>query len=191
VLRYITSADPLLHSKQSSLFDTVSFMHSLNKQIGSSSAHQLLLLVTLFVATFGGYLYWLSSDSEIDRMIKQLDTQTFNPSEYTFYKDLQNEKYTGIKESIPRLDVLQGRPTSSAESYFIQAGTFRDPSRADQVKAELALLDVGPIAIRGTNFSGGNLNHVLIGPFNSYSLIASKSSKLQAHGHPSIVVKMK
>jgi len=163
-------------------------MHSPSNQTGNASASHLLLLVTLFVAAFGGYLYWLSSDNDLDRLIEQLDTEPFNPSDYTFYDDLPNEKYTGIKESPPSSPATR---TQSTGSYYIQVGAFGNRTRADQVKAELVLLDVGPITIRSNNTSKDSLNRVLVGPFNSYSLAATKASKLQAHGHPSVVLKKK
>jgi cell division protein FtsN len=143
------------------------------------------------VISFGGYLSWLSGEDELESLIKKNETkaEVFDVSEYTFYDDLQNEKYTGIKESSSKSISKSTKQANVTNKYFIQVGSFSDHSNADQVKAELTLMDVEQVIIERSGTSDLLLYQVSIGPFSSYSLAISKALFLKQQGYASIILK--
>ena len=174
-------------------------MPSANRQAGNPTGAQILLLVTLFTSTFSGYLYWLSSNSEIDDLIEQYSAEKgagdfAAPLEFTFPEYLLNVKYVGVKDdaAVTKVSSLPSKRSpdmSSSENFFIQAGAFNKRSNADQAKAELTLLGIDQIEIQASRSTGVSMYRTLIGPLHSYSLAAKKVSFLESQGYPSIVLK--
>jgi len=73
---------------------------------------------------------------------------------------------------------------------FLQAGAFENPSEADNVKAQLALIGVEASVSRAEVSGKGTVHRVRIGPFDDENLLEESRRELAEAGIPTIPVRM-
>ncbi|MBV6476242.1 MAG: SPOR domain-containing protein [Rhodocyclaceae bacterium] len=82
-------------------------------------------------------------------------------------------------------------PKPSAETLFLQAGSFQNPADADNLKARLALMGVEAGVQQVTLAEKGVMHRVRIGPFASVEAMAPTRSLLAQNGIQAGVVRVK
>lgn len=80
-------------------------------------------------------------------------------------------------------------PRAPAPRYYLQAGAFRNPADADNLKAQLALLGV-EAAIQTSDVPGKGVFHrVRVGPYAAMSEVERTRKQLTQNDIPTTVVK--
>ena len=88
--------------------------------------------------------------------------------------------------SKPQADASEAPP---ADRLYLQAGAFEDPSEADNVKAQLALMgDRGECAARATE-RPRNRSGVRVGPFSSQSALERMRGEMASAGIKTSIVR--
>ncbi|MDN5871857.1 MAG: SPOR domain-containing protein [Nitrococcus sp.] len=104
------------------------------------------------------------------------------PSMAEDWADAQHQR-PQIVEAIPR-EIEQAKA-----GYLLQAGSFRNPDDADQLKASLALLGV-EASIQNVKLATGETWHrVRIGPFSNRQRLSKIRKRLQVNNIHTIVLK--
>ncbi|WP_111642673.1 SPOR domain-containing protein [Marinimicrobium alkaliphilum] len=153
------------------------------------------------------YLWELPEPSDEPRTasVSAPETQTQRAAEpepsrpkprFDFYKLLRDSE-----EIVPATEPEQplrnrsqpqdSAPSSPAErvEYILQVGSFRNPTDADRLRAELLLLNLNAYTEQ-VNIRDGELWHrVLVGPFDNQSRLASARSTLVSNEFNALVLK--
>ncbi len=114
-------------------------------------------------------------------------TQQVEKPRFEFYKILP-----GAEEPVTEQQIKQAaKPGAPAENYLLQAGSFQNPSDADNLKARLALLGVEAgvepidLAEKGTWY------RVRVGPYSKVDEINRLRQTLAQNGIEATLVKIK
>lgn len=98
----------------------------------------------------------------------------------------------GAEVEQPRPRIIEATPREIDQAkadYLLQAGSFRNPDDADQLKANLALLGV-EASIQNVELASGETWHrVRIGPFSNRHRLSEIRKRLQANNIHTIVLK--
>jgi cell division protein FtsN len=91
----------------------------------------------------------------------------------------------------PDLVVATPEPPTSGESRFlIQAGAFKNPDEAENLKATIAL--TGEVArIETADINGTTVYRVRLGPYSTASSLSSAKQALSSHGIEAQAIKVK
>jgi cell division protein FtsN len=109
---------------------------------------------------------------------------------YDFYTVLpEREVQISDAELTAKARVEPAAPPPSAERLLLQAGSFADPRRAEEVKASIAF--TGLIArVEPTSTRGGTTVHrVMLGPFGSLRELDAAKQQLAASGIEAIAIR--
>ena len=108
---------------------------------------------------------------------------------FDFYKILP-----GSEEPVSEKDLkaaAKGKPESSKDVYFLQAGSFQNPADADNRKAQLAILGL-EAAVEPINLPDkGTWYRVRLGPYTRIDEINRMRSTMAANGIDASLVKIK
>ncbi len=108
---------------------------------------------------------------------------------FDFYKILP-----GSEEPVSEKDLkaaAKGKPESSKDVYFLQAGSFQNPADADNRKAQLAILGL-EAAVEPINLPDkGTWYRVRLGPYTRIDEINKMRSTMAANGIDASLVKIK
>jgi cell division protein FtsN len=91
----------------------------------------------------------------------------------------------------PDLVTATPEPVAPAEArYLIQAGAFKNPDEADNLKATIAL--TGEVArIESAEINGNTVYRVRLGPYSTASSLSSAKQALASHGIEAQAIKVK
>ena len=102
---------------------------------------------------------------------------------FDFYRVLPGERAADVPST------ARPKPVTPAPRYYLQAGAFRNPADADNLKAQLALLGV-QAAIQSTEVGDKGLFHrVRIGPYSATGDMERVRTLLTQNNIPTTVVK--
>ena len=107
--------------------------------------------------------------------------------QFDFYKILpQGESGAAPVPSKPQADASEAPP---ADRLYLQAGAFEDPSEADNVKAQLALMGI-EASVQRVQLSGrGTVHRVRVGPFPSQSALERMRGEMASAGIETSIVR--
>lgn len=99
---------------------------------------------------------------------------------------------------LPEMEVIipdkelknRAAPKGPAESYFLQAGSFRNEADADALKANLALLGI-EAKIQSVSAGGDTWHRVRLGPYNDLNQLDQVRAQLRQNNINAIPVKGK
>ncbi|MCW5599125.1 MAG: SPOR domain-containing protein [Nitrosomonas sp.] len=120
-----------------------------------------------------------------DDTAKGTDLASANRPRFDFYNILP-----GIDEPTAEDSFNQAKPataavtqdTNLASNYFLQIGSYKTPSEAEQIRAELALLGVMASVQTTQSSDRGTWHRVRIGPFSKIDEIDQIRASLQENG---------
>lgn len=115
----------------------------------------------------------------------QPGAQPIEKQDFDFYKILPNGE---TPKSMASVDT-QGSAPPSAERFYLQVGSFEDPSEADNMRAMLALNGLEAITQRAQLPDGRVVNRVRIGPFVRPEDMKQTQSRLAQAGFTANVVR--
>jgi len=102
-------------------------------------------------------------------------------------KELRQQAKTEAKQPV---DTTSTKKTTTKGGYIIQVGSFRNPTDAESMKAQLAFL--GATAhIQKVTINDKSWQRVRVGPFNSASEVESMRKRLSSNGIDSKVYQVK
>lgn len=79
-------------------------------------------------------------------------------------------------------------PAADGARYLLQAGSFTDPARAEELKARIAM--AGEIArIEGASIDGQTRHRVILGPYANAQALETAKRRLDAVGVESIAIR--
>ena len=147
------------------------------------------MLISICIIGFGFFLTQLSS-KESGTQINAEETNIKEPTEeqisqvkFDFYEILKG-KEVNVDER-----VIEKTPEQKNITYFLQAGSFKQLSDADTLRAKLLLQGL-PVSIeKTTNKNGQEWHRVVAGPFDTRSKLAKARGILASNEINSIVLK--
>jgi len=154
----------------------------------------LWILIGTSVIGFGFFLAQLSDSDGKDNNPKveikptsteeKLAEQEKNSQvKFDFYEILKG-KEVNVDER-----VIEKTPEQKSIIYFLQAGSFKQPTDADTLRAKLLLQGL-PVSIeKTTNKNGQEWHRVVVGPFDTRSKLAKARGILASNEINSIVLK--
>lgn len=106
---------------------------------------------------------------------------------FDFY-DLLKETKVEVPEIAESTSPSVEEPSPDIE-YILQVASFRGESDAEQLRAELILLNLDAQVEQAKIRNGETWHRVLVGPFVSRSRLAKARSTLVSHNHEALVLK--
>ena len=100
---------------------------------------------------------------------------------FDFYKVLPSERPSELPPA--------ARPSAPTPRYFLQAGAFRNPADADNLKAQLALLGVEATIQTSEVADKGVFHRVRVGPYRGMDELNRTRSLLTQNNIPTTLVK--
>lgn len=82
------------------------------------------------------------------------------------------------------------KPAAGKDTYYLQAGAFRSPSDADNLKARLALIGLEANVMPADVPTVGTVYRVRVGPYGSAEAMTSVKTQLAQNGIQASVVKL-
>ena len=117
-------------------------------------------------------------------------TETERPR-FDFYTILPELEIAIPEEELVQASRNPDKPTAGNINYVLQAGSFRNPKQADQLKAKLALQGI-EASIQTVRIKGGETWHrVRVGPIHDIATLNRTRKRLRDIDVPSIVLKEK
>ncbi len=117
------------------------------------------------------------------------DTATSEQAEpedkFDFYTILPKTESTVTEEEIAQTDI-----TTKTENYFLQVGSFKSESDADNLKANLALQGFEAIVQTATIPEQGTWHRVRVGPLKNIDAINKIRSELLANNFKADLIKV-
>jgi len=166
------------------------------------------LLIVLLIALFVAFLFFLrGSGSEIEKQKKQVSTLSVAKK----VKKTVTPKHQNKKPEEPRFDFYTILPETEIEvpdyeintrsreervgkakssKYIVQAGSFREFSEADKLRARLALIGIES-RIEKAKIGSVVWNRVKMGPYSRSSSVSLIKKRLKNNGIDAIVTEIK
>jgi len=115
------------------------------------------------------------------------------PSRFIFYDELPQMK---VEVVIPEQEIKgekkEGvRQVEEPGLYLLQAGSFRNPEQAEQLKAKLALLGLETRVQASDDGSGDKWHRVRVGPYKNLRELNKARTMLQKNGIQAILISLK
>lgn len=154
--------------------------------------------VWLFTGTIlGAFIMFLMRLSELQPGTTDLrrpqatttssDHEQRQPPRYDFYKLLKD---TEVPVTAPKPSEAPARIEDNTE-FLLQVASFRTASDAEQVRAEMLLLNLNA-RVESAKVAGGSTWHrVIVGPFDSRSQMAKAQSTLYDNRYAPMLLKRK
>lgn len=108
--------------------------------------------------------------------------------QFDFYKILPQGE--GAAAPVPSGSSEGATGADGGERLYLQAGAFEDPSEADNVKAQLALMGIEASVQRAQTSARGTVHRVRVGPFSSQSSLERKRAEMASAGIDSSIVRV-
>ena len=119
----------------------------------------------------------------------QPGAQPIEKQDFDFYKILPNGDTSRSTASLDAGRNAQSAAPLSAERFYLQVGSFEDPSEADNMRAMLALNGLEAITQRAQLPDGRVVNRVRLGPFVRPEDMKQTQSRLAQAGFTANVVR--
>jgi len=107
--------------------------------------------------------------------------------------DAEAKRNAAPKPSVNAPDLVTATPeitTPTEARYLIQAGAFKNPDEAENLKATIAL--TGEVArIESADINGATVYRVRLGPYGTASSLSSAKKALSSHGIEAQAIKVK
>lgn len=108
--------------------------------------------------------------------------------QFDFYKILpQGESGAAPVPSKPQ---GEGGESAPSERLYLQAGAFEDPSEADNVKAQLALMGIEASVQRAQLGDRGTVHRVRVGPFANQDALDRRRREMASAGIDTSIVRV-
>lgn len=120
---------------------------------------------------------------------KHQDKKTKDP-EFVFYSVLTEEESIVADHEIKTRSREERFGKIKARKYLIQAGSFKEASEADKLKARITLLGFHP-RVEKAKVKSTEWNRVRLGPFSQPSNVAKIKQRLRKSGIDVIVTELK
>lgn len=120
----------------------------------------------------------------IEQTPEQSPEQAQPKPRFDFYQLLKESEVTQLEG--PTEKPLSTRQTTQ---YTLQVGSFRNPTDADRLRAELLLMNLEARVEQVTVRNAETWNRVLVGPYNTQSQLAKARGTLAANNFDSLVFK--
>lgn len=181
-----------------------------NKMRGESLPGWLIFFVGLCVGAFAAFLFYLQQLGEETKTSKgapprliEMPKQPGPGSSNSGAEGVKSDQthfdfYTilpGLEFIIPEREVVEPKPdktaaTPLADVYVLQAGSFKNLSQADRLRAELGLLGVES-SIRTVTIKGNETWHrVRIGPLQDRAHLARIRTRLSRNKINTLLLKV-
>ena len=152
--------------------------------------------VWLFTGTvLGAFIMFLVRLSETDLSRtptqppdKTVESDNKQQPRFDFY-DLLKEIEVEVPEIDAAQDVEETKTDTDGVEYILQVASFRGENDADQLRAELILLNLEARVEQAKIRNGETWYRVLVGPFQSRSRLAKARSTLVSNNHEALVLK--
>ena len=113
---------------------------------------------------------------------------------FDFYDVLKKNNVEVPKTHIPQTSSKknnndQKNTAPSKTEFLLQVASFKDRSDAEQVRAELILLNLPALVEQAQIRNGETWHRVIVGPYTSKSKLASARSALISSKHEALVLK--
>lgn len=150
--------------------------------------------VWLFTGTvLGAFIMFLVhlSDAQDKPRTNAKNTNTLDDNEsiqFDFYEILKNAKVDVGHSSNTTSSSAKNKPDEKME-YLLQVASFKSIKDAEQLRAELILLNL-PATTEMANIRNGETWHrVIVGPYTSHSKLASARSTLVSNRYEALMLK--
>ncbi|WP_019603501.1 SPOR domain-containing protein [Teredinibacter turnerae] len=153
----------------------------------------------------GAFIMFLMRLSQLDPVQRIADSKTTSSSSAKVAKKESKptqpkfDFYEVLKEtrvSIPELTdkdntVSSDEPPAQTDTYeyILQVASFKNVDDAEELRVQLLLLNLDARVERAEVRKGDTWNRVLVGPFESRSLLAKARSTLVSNHHEALVLK--
>ena len=151
--------------------------------------------VWLFTGTvLGAFIMFLVRLSETDiprGKVQTADKPTAVEQQqprFDFY-DLLKEIEVEVPEGAGGQETESSQIESDSVEYILQVASFRGANDADQLRAELILLNLEARVEQVKIRNGETWHRVLVGPFQSRSRLAKARSTLVSNNHEALILK--
>ncbi len=149
-------------------------------------------IVTGVFISFLGYLAGIAPEASPDPVSvatskEQPKTKATSSTKFDFYTLLPEREMIVPAE---REEIDDGSPTQ-ATIYILQAGSFKNASDADRLRAKLILMDLNARVDAVKNANGDLWHRVQVGPFESRSRLAKARNILISKGIDTLLLKRK
>jgi cell division protein FtsN len=120
-------------------------------------------------------------------LVKSAETSKLSALKFDFYTLLKDSEII-----VPESGQFENSKSQVEEkySYVLQAGSFRNPRDAENLKVQLLLLNLSA-EIETFSLDTGTVHRILVGPFANTSKMASARAKLAENKINSLVLKRK
>ena len=146
----------------------------------------ILFMLLLYVATINSRQSVTNTETQEteDITTKPIDKNRQPQPRFDFYQLLKEQEVV-VPDTTPELTDTE----SDNSVYLLQAGSFRDSNDADQLRAQLLLLNLTATVEKARTRSGDTWHRVLVGPFESRSKLAKARSILASQEISSLLLK--
>ena len=146
----------------------------------------ILFMLLLYVATINSRQSVTNTETQETENIttKQIDKNRQPQPRFDFYQLLKEQEVV-VPDTTPELTDTE----SDNSVYLLQAGSFRNSNDADQLRAQLLLLNLMATVEKARTRSGDTWHRVLVGPFESRSKLAKARSILASQEISSLLLK--
>lgn len=170
------------------------------KAKGSSVPGWVWIFTPLVVCAFIAFLFYLSTlpsgkapiealKDAADELGKHKPAQV---DDYEFYRLLEQKEVhspdVSTYKSTPKKSVENTTATTSSQKFRLQAGSFRNITDADRLKATLTLNGMN-VQIESADIRGEPWYRVFVGPFSDRSKMNAAQDSLAGMNIQTIVVK--
>ena len=146
----------------------------------------ILFMLLLYVTTINSRQSVTNAETKQteDTKTKQTDKNQQPQPHFGFYQLLKEQEVV-VPDTMPELADTESDNTV----YLLQAGSFRNSADADQLRAQLLLLNLTATVEKARTRTGDTWHRVLVGPFESRSKLAKARSILASNEISSLLLK--
>ncbi|MCK4840682.1 MAG: SPOR domain-containing protein [Methylococcales bacterium] len=156
------------------------------------------LLIVFLIALFVMFLVFLRNSApepqktqvQVIKKIKKIVKQKANEPRFDFYTILPETEIVVPDYEISTRNREEKFGKAKATKYLIQAGSFRDFSEADKLRARLALMGIES-RVEKANVGNVVWNRVKIGPYSRSSSVSAIKKRLRDNHIDVIVTEIK
>jgi cell division protein FtsN len=124
----------------------------------------------------------LAADEKAAEASKSAKADQKPPIQFDFYRILPGKEEQVTERQMREATKQPAKPGAPKESYFLQAGSFQNPSDADNLKAKLALMGM-EATVEPANVAGkGVWYRVRLGPYTRVDDINRVRQQLTQNG---------
>jgi len=161
---------------------------TINKKTKKSIPAWVWLLMGMFLGVLLMLLFYtivMQPQQSITGHVIPKTNETKRPQpRFDFYQLLKDQEVT-VPDTMPELADMPGEDTI----YLLQAGSFRNNTDADRLRAQLLLLNLVVTIEKVKARNGDSWHRVIVGPFKSRSKLAKARSILATHQIDSLLLK--